>query len=774
MTVDPVPRRSRWRRGVAGGAAILLAAGGLAAVTSVPAHAQTACEVDFQVNEWGDDQAGFTGSVTISNVGDPIDGWTLEFALPGNASLGQGWNADWSQDGQDVTASNLSWNSGIDAGGEVSIGFNGTGYAGAPEEFTLNGVVCDGEPGEDPPPDVELTSPAAGQEFEVGTSVELAAEATSPAGIADVEFYVDGEAVGSDDTEPYTVTVDDLAIGAHEATAVAVDAGDPQQSTESEPVSFSVVEEADPAILASPSSLSLIEGNSGDVTFTLNEAPGSEVTVELTTSGGVTADTDAFVLDDDTFDSGAQVSVTGVAAGSGSVTASAPGYDDVEVSVTVTEGGDPGERVANPYEGADVYVNEVWGQQVLDQAAQTDDPELASAMEEVATYPTAVWMDRRGAITDGIGLEGHLDEALAQQQASGGEMVFQVVIYNLPNRDCAADASNGELLISENGFEIYREEYIDVITDILSRPEYASLRIVAVIEVDSLPNLVTNLDEEACQEADGEGGYRDGIRYALNEFADIDNVYSYLDIAHSGWLGWDDNFNDAVNLYMDMLTSEQYYGPAPGLDSINGFITNSANYTPTEEPFLPDSDLVPPGGGNPVRSADFYEWNPHFDELSFTQALHDSFSQEGLDDFGMLIDTSRNGWGGPDRPTEVSDAEDVNTYVDESRIDRRPHRGGWCNQDGAGIGERPQTSPEDGIHAYVWVKPPGESDGVSDPDFEPDPDDPNKQHDAMCDPEGENSYDPSQPTNALPNAPHAGRWFPEQFEMLVENAYPAF
>lgn len=744
------------------------------AVSSMPAHAQTACEVDFEANEWGDGAGGFSADVTIHNVGDAVSEWTLEFDLPGGASVDHGWNAEWSQSGSTVTASDLGWNGAIGAGGQVTIGFNGTGYAGDPDGFTLNGVACDGDPGEDPPPDVELTSPVAGQQFEAGTPVPLAADAESPVGIDRVEFYVDGELAGTDDAAPFEVSVGDLAAGDHEATAVAVDAGEPQQSTESSPVSFSVVDEVTPELVASPSSVSLVEGSSADVGFTLTEAPDEDVTVSLDTTGGVSVDPASFVLDSGNFDTGVQVTVTGVAPGSAGITASASGYDDVDVAVTVTEQSDPGERVENPYEGADVYVNEVWSQKVLDQAAETGDADLADAMEEVATYPTAVWMDRRGAITDGIGLEGHLDAALAQQQASGGEMVFQLVIYNLPNRDCAADASNGELLIDENGFEIYREEYVDVIADILARPEYASLRIAAVIEVDSLPNLVTNMDIEACQEADGPGGYRDGIRYVLNEFADIPNVYSYLDIAHSGWLGWDDNFSQAVDLYVDMLTSDEYYGPAPGLDSITGFITNSANYTPTEEPFLPDSSLTPPGGGNPIRSADFYEWNPIFDELTFAQSLHDAFSQQGLDDFGVLIDTGRNGWGGPERPTEVSDASDVNTYVDESRIDRRPHRGGWCNQAGAGIGERPQVNPADGIHAYVWVKPPGESDGVSDPDFEQDPNDPNKQHDAMCHPEGENSSDPSKPTNALPNAPHAGRWFPEQFEMLVENAYPPF
>ena len=42
----------------------------------------------------------------------------------------------------------------------------------------------------------------------------------------------------------------------------------------------------------------------------------------------------------------------------------------------------------------------------------------------------------------------------------------------------------------------------------------------------------------------------------------------------------------------------------------------------------------------------------------------------------------------------------------------------------------------------------------------------------MCDPNPRNRYEDEVATNALPNAPHFGRWFPQQFEMLVRNAYP--
>ena len=136
----------------------------------------------------------------------------------------------------------------------------------------------------------------------------------------------------------------------------------------------------------------------------------------------------------------------------------------------------------------------------------------------------------------------------------------------------------------------------------------------------------------------------------------------------------------------------------------------------------------------------------------------------------MLIDTSRNGWGGPDRPTGPSNAADLDTRINESRIDRRIHKGNWCNQAGAGLGERPQANPAPGIDAYVWVKPPGESDGSS----EDIPNDEGKSFDRMCDPTyGGNARNGNNPSGALPNAPISGHWFQAQFEELLPERLPA-
>jgi cellulose 1,4-beta-cellobiosidase len=142
---------------------------------------------------------------------------------------------------------------------------------------------------------------------------------------------------------------------------------------------------------------------------------------------------------------------------------------------------------------------------------------------------------------------------------------------------------------------------------------------------------------------------------------------------------------------------------------------------------------------------------------------------------GMVIDTSRNGWGGPNRPTGPSLSTVLDTFVNESRIDRRIHKGNWCNPSGAGIGARPTANPAPGLDAYVWVKPPGESDGSSSL-IPTGPDNPGgKGFDRMCDPTYTgNSLNGNSMTGALPNAPVSGRWFQTQFEQLVQNAFPIF
>ncbi|MEU8797620.1 glycoside hydrolase family 44 protein [Spirillospora sp. NPDC048819] len=115
-------------------------------LVEVPADdgpAASACKVDYSVqSEWG---TGFTAQVTVTNTGtSPLSGWALEFAFPAGQRVAHGWNASWTQDGENVTARNLDWNRTITPGGSVTIGFNGS-VADAnppPSTFKVNGAAC--------------------------------------------------------------------------------------------------------------------------------------------------------------------------------------------------------------------------------------------------------------------------------------------------------------------------------------------------------------------------------------------------------------------------------------------------------------------------------------------------------------------------------------------------------------------------------------------------------------------------------------------------------
>lgn len=89
---------------------------------------------------------------------------------------------------------------------------------------------------------------------------------------------------------------------------------------------------------------------------------------------------------------------------------------------------------------------------------------------------------------------------IEKQNAAGAspEIIGAFVVYDLPNRDCAALASNGELTVANDGLTKYKA-YIDSIAAILKK--HSSTKVALVIEPDSLGNLVTNSNVAKCQEA---------------------------------------------------------------------------------------------------------------------------------------------------------------------------------------------------------------------------------------------------------------------------------
>ncbi len=370
---------------------------------------------------------------------------------------------------------------------------------------------------------------------------------------------------------------------------------------------------------------------------------------------------------------------------------------DVSATAAASAAPAPAPMAPSPFADAQFYVNPDFVAAVEKTAKAT--PAEAARIKKVESFPTAVWLD---SIAKAKTAGRYLDDAEAQAKKSGKPTLILFVLYDLPVRDCSATASAGELDLP-NGEARYKDEFLaPVAAQFRAHP---SLRIVAILEPDSLPNVATNLTVGKCASADPV--YRRSIAAAIKALQ-IPNVSIYLDAAHAGWLGWDGNREKIAKIYKSVLDD------AGGADKIRGFATNVSNYDP-------------PAGGDAKR---LEASNPSADEITYTQKLAESLAKEGIANKGFIIDTSRSGRGGI-----------------------RTKGGSWCNVKGAGLGERPRATPEPGIDAYWWVKPPGESDGASDPKT------PGFDKGCVGD-------------DAAPGAPRAGKWFTTYFVQLVTNANP--
>ena len=187
---------------------------------------------------------------------------------------------------------------------------------------------------------------------------------------------------------------------------------------------------------------------------------------------------------------------------------------------------------SNPFEGAHFYIDPDFVKKVTDTAAASP---AAAQLEKVAEQPTAVWIDS-------IATVGKVSKVLDDAKNRSAQPVVPVfAVYDLPNRDCAAKASAGELALESGGEERYRAEFIDKIAEQLAA--HAGQRAAIILETDSVPNLVTNLDLPKCGAADAP--FRRLLAYAAAKLSSA-GAYVYLDAGHAGWLGWDGNRKKVV------------------------------------------------------------------------------------------------------------------------------------------------------------------------------------------------------------------------------------
>lgn len=317
----------------------------------------------------------------------------------------------------------------------------------------------------------------------------------------------------------------------------------------------------------------------------------------------------------------------------------------------------------NPFSGVQMWANNYYASEVKNIAIPKMTGTLAAKASAVAKVPSFQWLDTADKVPT-VMTDTLVDIRAANKAGASPPYAALFVVYDLPDRDCAAAASNGEYSIANGGVANYKK-YIDSIRAKII--EYSDVRFLLVVEPDSLANLVTNLNVAKC--AGAKDAYQECTQYAVTQL-NLPNVAMYLDAGHAGWLGWQANLQPAATLFANV------YVNAGKPAALRGLATNVANYN----------------AWNATSAPSYTQGNSNYDEIHYVQALAPLLSSAGWNAH-FITDQGRSG----KQPTGQKEWGD------------------WCNAIGTGFGMRPSANTGLEIEdAFVWVKPGGECDGTSD------------------------------------------------------------
>ena len=140
--------------------------------------------------------------------------------------------------------------------------------------------------------------------------------------------------------------------------------------------------------------------------------------------------------------------------------------------------------LANPFLNKQFYVNPTFQKDIDSTLSSTTNSLEIKNLQIARNAPSAYWLDVRSKVkTDDTSLSSMNGILLdATSKTNSGLVVF--IVYDLPNRDCNAKASNGELCCTyksdgkcdyfatgdcSQGLKQYKTEYIDNIVKILKK-----------------------------------------------------------------------------------------------------------------------------------------------------------------------------------------------------------------------------------------------------------------------------------------------------------------
>ncbi|KAF9043122.1 glycoside hydrolase family 6 protein [Panaeolus papilionaceus] len=312
---------------------------------------------------------------------------------------------------------------------------------------------------------------------------------------------------------------------------------------------------------------------------------------------------------------------------------------------------DPG----NPYTGRSVYRFPDYVLEATKGALAITNSALSAKALKVADIPNFLWLDSVNKIP---AFEKALAAAASTPSTAQGPPIVQIVLFNLPGRDCASlNAIPGDFNLDSAGVQGYKARFVDVIVGVAKK--YPTVPVVAVIEPRSLSSLVVSLSVAKC--AASSSVYTTSITYALQQL-DTVSIVTYIDGGNASVLGWPANLSPAASLFAKV------YQAAGFPKSLRGVATNIGAYNRLESYSI-----------DPVDS------NPNSSELKYIQTLSTALASKSFPPH-FIVDQSRSGNGG---------------------------KGLTCNLKTAAIGLRPSTTtPDAAIDAIVWANRVGESDGV--------------------------------------------------------------
>jgi endoglucanase len=367
----------------------------------------------------------------------------------------------------------------------------------------------------------------------------------------------------------------------------------------------------------------------------------------------------------------------------------------------------------------------------------------AAMITAEATTPAGTWF------TGGTPTQAQLQARQLTQRAAASSTVPTAVLYNVPGRDCAQYSAGGAASDAA-----YRS-WVDGFTKGLIREQ----KIIVVIEPDGLGNLPSDCPST----------YRNPGTYpkpaagtaTANRIANIKYAARSVSRANPAALVYLDAGNSAWHTVGDI--SARLIDA--GVTSVQGFSLNTSNFQHSENlshygtwissciayaTKVRAGDFTncghqywnggPANGWTGVSLDPQQKWNATTTNAAANTAGLSSRYAAALASTRptahFIIDTSRNGQGPWAAP--------AGRYRDPQT---------WCNPPGAGLGNRPLARPTPTafalLDAYLWIKPPGESDGPCN----------RGAAGTTTDPEWDGTTDPP-----------AGAWFPNQALQLARNA----